>query len=640
MIVNMRRRMAMLGVSLSLVVGASSTPYLPKASAAGEAVEVWMSTSDPGQTDSGLSTSSRLSRKADVAFGADSGTANYSIRVDEDVTRQQMDGFGVSMTDASAWLMNYKLDASKRAEVMEKLFGPSGIGMSIMRQPIGASDFNWEAYTYDDTWNDTSLNSFSISRDSAYIIPMVKQAIAKNPSMKVFATTWSAPAWMKDAPSGSTSQTLNGGKLKAEHYQTFANYLKKYIQAYTAQGIPIYAITPQNEPKYETSSYPSMGMNEQDQIGFIGDYLGPTLQSAGLATKIIAFDHNYLDWNYPNTVITSLKNAGKGNYVAGGAFHHYDSGDGSQMTSLHNAHPDKDVWFTEGGFGTWNDPQNGTHSGFDNMMNEFITITRNWSKSIVLWNAALDQKSGPTLLAAGNSNRGMITIQNSDNSHTPENGVTYHKQYYLLGHFSKFVVPGAYRVESNTFSDMKSVAFKNPDGSKVAVVYNPQTASKSVKLQWGKQAITYTIPAKSVITFKWNGTPTWDKVSIKANANNLFVTAENGGKSALIANRTTIGGAWELFNRVELSNGRTAFKALANNKYVTAENGGANPLIARSSSIGTWEMFQVSSVSGGVSIRADANNNYVSADNTGASPLIANKTAVGTWETFQLAVTN
>ncbi|MNC38706.1 O-Glycosyl hydrolase family 30 [compost metagenome] len=259
---------------------------------------------------------------------------------------------------------------------------------------------------------------------------------------------------------------------------------------------------------YETAAYPSMGMNEQDEIGFIGDYLGPTLRNAGITSKIIAFDHNYLNWSFPNTVIQSLKNSGKADYAAGSAFHHYDSGDGSQMTSMHNAHPDKEVWFTEGGFGNWNDPQNGTSQGFDNMITEFINITRNWSKSIILWNAALDQKDGPALLAAYNSNKGMVTIQNSDNSNSnPENTITYTKQYYLLGHFSKFVVPGAYRIQTNTSSDLKNVAFKNPDGSKVVVAYNPQNAAKNVKIQWGSQSFVVNVPAKSVMTYKWYGNP-------------------------------------------------------------------------------------------------------------------------------------
>ncbi|KAI7263949.1 hypothetical protein KC345_g8993 [Hortaea werneckii] len=496
------KRIGLAALIAALLAGSGGITPQP-VSAAGESAEVWISTSDPNTEPAvGLSTGARLTRIGDKSFSSSTGSSDYTITVNESTTYQQMDGFGVSLTDSSAWLLNYKLNAAKREEVMEKLFGNTGIGLSVLRQPMGSSDFTWSAYTYDDTAGDTSLGQFTISRDLPYIVPMVKAAIAKNPGIKVFASPWSAPAWMK------YSGTLNGGKLKAEYYQTYADYFKKYIQAYQAQGIPVYAVTVQNEPMYETGAYPSMGMNEQDETGFIGDYLGPTLRSAGINTKIIAFDHNYLNWSFPNTVVQNLKNSGKASYIAGSAFHHYDSGDGSQMTSMHNAQPDKDIWFTEGGFGTWNDPQNGTSQGFDNMITEFINITRNWSKSIILWNAALDQKDGPALLSAYNTNRGMVTIQNSDNSNSnPENNVTYTKQYYLLGHFSKFVVPGAYRIQTNTSNDLKNVAFKNPDGSKVVIAYNPQTSAKNVKVQWGSQSFIVNVPAKSVMTYKWYGNP-------------------------------------------------------------------------------------------------------------------------------------
>ncbi|WP_379128162.1 glycoside hydrolase family 30 beta sandwich domain-containing protein [Paenibacillus sp. sgz500958] len=495
-------RKVMLSVLAASLISVSGSMVMQPVHAAGETAEVWISTSDPNSEPAvGLSPNARLTRIGDKAFSSSSGNADYTITVSEGTTYQQMDGFGVSLTDSSSWLLNYKLNATKRAEVMEKLFGYSGIGLSVLRQPIGSSDFAWSAYTYDDTAGDTSLSQFTIGRDQPYIIPTVKAAIAKNPNIKVFASPWSAPAWMK------YSNALNGGKLKAEYYQTYADYFKKYIQAYQGQGIPIYAVTVQNEPLYEPTHYPSMGMNEQDETGFIGDYLGPTLRNAGINTKIIAFDHNFLNWSFPNTVIQNLKNSGKASYISGSAFHHYDSGDGSTMTTLHNNHPDKDVWFTEGGFGTWNDPQNGTSQGFDTMANEFINITRNWSKSIILWNAALDQKDGPALLAANNTNKGMVTIQNSDNRNdNPENIVTYTKQYYLLGHFSKFVVPGAYRIQTNTSNEVKNVAFKNPDGSKVVVAYNSLSSAKNVKIQWGNQSFIVNIPAKSVMTYKWYGT--------------------------------------------------------------------------------------------------------------------------------------
>ncbi|MCZ8522468.1 MULTISPECIES: glycoside hydrolase family 30 beta sandwich domain-containing protein [Paenibacillus] len=600
MVLSKSAKLALCSAVLTVSFASSS---VSSAHAAGDSVEVWLSKPD---------WSAALAKQGNAAFGGDTGSAAYTIDVNQDLTYQQMDGFGASMTDSSAWLLQNKLTAAKRAEVMEKLFGSTGIGLSLLRQTVGASDFNWEAYSYADTAGDWNLNSFSIARDLPYIVPMVKQALAKNPGIKVIASPWSAPAWMK------SSGSMNGGYLKPEAYGTYANYLTKFVQAYQGQGIPIYALTPQNEPLYTTGAYPTMSMSTADQIGFIRDYLGPSLRGAGLNTKIIAYDHNFDNWSYPDTV---LKDAGAAGYIAGSAFHHY-GGDPSAMTTLHNLHPSKDIWFTEGGFGSWNDT-------FGNIMHELITIPRNWSKAFIAWNIALDQNNGPSLLA-NSINYGMIKIRSD-----AMDQVSYNQHYYLMGHFSKFVVPGAYRIDTPSYDgSLENVAFKNPDGSKVVVAYNRTSASQNVKIKWGKQAFTSSIPAGAVVTFKWNGTPTRDLVAIKASANGFYVAAENGGSSPLIARSSAVSG-WEMFEKVDLGGGNIALKSLANGRYVTAENAGAGALIARSTSVGGWETFQMSNVSGGVSLKAAANGKFVSADNAGSSPLIANKTSAGTWETFQ-----
>ena len=579
-----------------------SSLFVSIGSAAGESVAVW-------NTNSNLSNA--LTKKSNINFTADSGSNPLTINVNEGTQYQQMDGFGISITDASAWLLTNKLTEAKRNEVMENVFGTSGIGVSLIRQTIGASDFNWERYSYADTAGDWALNNFSIDRDKPYIIPRVKQALAINSKMKVMASPWSAPAWMKSTGS------MNAGYLLPEAYGVYATYLKKFIQSYQSEGIPIYAITPQNEPLYATNDYPSMYMSTADQIGFIGDYLGPELRNAGLNTKIIAFDHNYSDVNYPQTVLGNSKAAA---YIAGSAFHHY-GGDPSAMTTLHNSFPNKDIWFTEGGFGSWN-------PGLDNMMHELIRIPRNWSKSFIAWNLALDQNNGPSLLA-NSINCGMLKIRSDGMDQ-----VTYNDQYYAIGHFSKFVVPGAYRIDTNSLSGLENVAFKNPDGSKVVVAYNSQSGTQNVKVKWGSQSFTYALTGKTAVTFKWNGnTSTSNLVALKALVNNNYVSADNEGSSPLIANRQVVG-TWETFERVDLGNGNIALKSLANNKYVCAENAGASQLIARSDTIGTWETFQVVNISGGIALKSAANGQYVSADNFGESPLIAKQSVASTWETF------
>ncbi|AWP27812.1 glycoside hydrolase family 30 beta sandwich domain-containing protein [Paenibacillus sp. Cedars] len=603
---NMKKPLLFLSM-LSVIWSGSALSSLP-IKAAGPSVEVWM-------TRDNLSTA--LQRQGDIVFQQDSPGNQRTIDVNDFLKYQQMDGFGASMTDSSAWLISHQLSDSKRAEVMERLFGQSGIGLSMLRQTIGASDFNWEMYSYADTAWDWNLNNFSINRDKPYIIPMVKAALTKNPQIKVMASPWSAPGWMKSTGS------MIGGYLNHDSYEVYAQYLRRFIQSYQSEGIPIYAITPQNEPLFNGSNeYPTMYMSVDDQTKFIRDHLGPALRGSGLQTKIIAYDHNYDQYAYPRDV---LNNAAAASYIAGSAFHHY-GGDVTAMTTLHNLHPNKDIWFTEGGFGSWND-------GFKNQIREMINVTRNWSKSYILWNIALDHNNGPSLLS-NSINYGMLRIRSD-----AQDQVTYNNQYYAMGHLSKFVVPGAYRVDTNTYANsLDNVAFQNPDGSKVLVVANSENQNQTFKARWGNQSFTYTIPAGSALTFKWYGETTRDVISLKASANGKFVAAEDGGNSPLIANRDAVGGAWESFERINLGIGNYAFKSMANGRFVAAENAGASPLIARSGSIGTWETFQVASVSGGVTLRAAANSQFVSADNAGASPLIANRSTASGWETFQISV--
>jgi len=600
-------RFIKLALSFSLIM----LLVVPSVSAAGETVEVWTTNE---------SLSKALTREANVSFSPDSGSVPLTIDVNENIAYQQMDGFGVSITDASAWLLTYRLSNAKRAEVYERLFGNSGIGLSLLRQTIGASDFNWEIYSYNDTANDPNLNNFSIARDMPYIVPRVQQALSVNPQLKIMAAAWSPPGWMKAGQNPSATHPMNTGYLQPQYYGSYANYLVKFIQAYQAQGIPIYAISPLNEPGLQLNHYPTTYMSVTDQINFIKNNLGPSIQQAGLNTKIMGYDFNWDNTSFPDQL---LADPAASNYIAGTAYHHY-GGSPTAMSTIRDKYPTKDIWFTEGGFGTWN-------PSFDNMMWELITIPRNWSKSFIAWNLALDQNNGPTVLT-NSINHGMLLIRSDGTDQ-----VTYRNQYYAIGQFSKFVVPGAHRIASPTYNNLQNVAFKNPDGSKVVVAYNNQSSSQTVKVKWGNQSFTYNIPAKTAITFKWHGTVAGANpiVAIKAQVNQLYVAAENGGSASLIANRTAAG-TWEKFERINLGNNNVAFRSLANGKYVTAENAGSSPLIARSDTIGTWETFQLSNVSGGVTLRAAANNQFVSAENAGASPLIANRATASGWETFIL----
>lgn len=440
-------------------------------------VEAWLTTSD---------LTAKLARQPDAAFGAPSEPSTRAVTVDDSVTYQTIAGFGLSITDSSAWLLTNKLSAAQREAVMAALFGSRGIRMSLLRQVVGSSDFTSEMYSYNDGEADPTLSRFSIAKDERYIVPMVRLARALNPELTVTASPWSPPGWMK------TSGSMIGGTLKPEYRSAFAAYMVKFIQAYQALGIPIAAITPQNEPGYSPARYPGMIMTPAEQATYIREHLGPALREAGLATKILCFDHNY---DALSTPLTILGDAGAAAFVAGSAFHHY-GGSPSAMTSLRSQYPDKEIWFTEGGFGDWNDT-------FDNLAHEMVTIPRNWSRSIILWNLALDETDGPALIGVNNTNQGMVTI--------PSNGsgaVTFNPQYYHLGHLSKFVRPGAVRVDSTHWEGaFETVAFRNPDGSMVLLVYNQPAAAATLTVTWRGRAFSYMVPGRAVMTFAWAGAP-------------------------------------------------------------------------------------------------------------------------------------
>jgi len=434
-----------------------------------------------------------LQPQASISFGSGGSSTGSVITVDDSMQYQQMDGFGASLTDSAAWVVANKLSTAQQNSLWQSLFSPSaGIGISFLRQPMGATDFSASGnYSYDDVpagQTDPSLANFSIAHDTAYITPLLQQALAVNPAMKVVAVPWSPPAWMK------TSSTMNGGNMNTAYFPSLAQYFVKFVQAYQQQGIPIYAVMPQNEPLNSTSNYPSEYLAATDEATFIGTNLGPAFSAAGLSNvKIIAYDHNWDNPTYPQTV---LADASASSYVAGSAFHCY-AGDVSAQSTVKTAYPNKDIWFTECS-GTV-----GSNFAGDlvwNAENLLIGATRNWARSVSLWNLALDQNSGPQNGGCSNC-RGVVTIDDSTSPPTITNNV----EYYVLGHLAKFVVPGAYRIDSNSFGhgSMEDVAFQNPDKSIVLLVLNSGSSTGSFTVNWHSQTFTYSLPAGAAATFLW-----------------------------------------------------------------------------------------------------------------------------------------
>lgn len=271
-------------------------------------------------------------------FTSGGSATQFNITVDDSVAYQQMDGFGASLTDSSAWLIWNKLDPSQQADLAQKLFSPSaGIGISFLRQPMGASDFSASGnYSYDDVpvgQTDPNLLNFSIAHDTAYIIPLLKQGLAANPAIKVVALPWSPPAWMK------TTGTMNGGDMITTYFPSLAQYFVNYIQAYQQQGIPIYAVSVQNEPLYSTPNYPTEYLSASDESVFLANHLGPALTGAGLSNvKIFGYEHNWDNPGYAESVLATSA----ASYVAGTSFHCY-AGDVSAQSDVKTAYPRKSV---------------------------------------------------------------------------------------------------------------------------------------------------------------------------------------------------------------------------------------------------------------------------------------------------------
>lgn len=414
------------------------------------------------------------------------------IRIDPNRTFQEMDGFGASLTDSSARAIG-ALGDDQRHQLMQDLFDPNaGIGLSYLRQPMGTSDFRVEDYTYDDVpagGTDYPLDRFSIERDRPWIIPLLKEAIAINPQIRIMGSPWSAPAWMKD------SKRLEGGRLIGRYkvYDLYADYFVKYIQAYAAEGLRIDAVTLQNEPNYEPGDYPGMLMSPADQAR-LAICLGQKLQANKIDTKIVIWDHN---WDKPDYPIEVLKDPQANPYIAGTAFHGY-AGEPEAQLQVAQAYPDKAIYFTELSGGDW------AANFDDNLMWDVGTLiiraVRCHARTVIKWNLALDQAHGPKKSGGCGNCRGVVTIDTSTGA------VTREEEYYALAHASKFVRPGARRIDSTEppGGGVQNVAFLNPSGTIAAVVLNPDRTECRVTLMCGNQSFSGDLPARSVTTFVWS----------------------------------------------------------------------------------------------------------------------------------------
>ncbi len=430
---------------------------------------------------------STLFQKQNAILGFGNVVNMYStIDVDDSQIFQTADGFGYTLTGGSAQVINL-LSANKKQELLQELFGfnANSISVSFLRISIGASDLNTSPFSYDDMpigQTDLTLSSFNLSPDMNGLIPLLKEILLINPSIKILASPWSAPVWMKD------NNSFIGGSLRSQYYSVYAQYFVKYIQKMQAEGITINAVTPQNEPLHPGNN-PSMLMTALEQTNFIKFNLGPAFQSANISTKIIIYDHNCDRPDYP---IAVLNDSAARSFIDGSAFHLY-AGDVSVMSSVHHSFPDKNVYFTE--------QYTSSTALFDadlkwHVKNVVIGSMRNWSKVALEWNLANDVSFQPHTPGGCSTCKGAITINGTDN-------YTRNVGYYIVAHASKFVPAGSVRIASNLSGNIYNVAFKTPAGKIVLVALNDGSSAELFNIKYNGKWITTTLGSGSVGTYIW-----------------------------------------------------------------------------------------------------------------------------------------
>lgn len=412
------------------------------------------------------------------------------VAVDAKERHQTMVGFGAAITDASAWLIQTKLAPAQRDALLKELYGrgEDGLGFSFTRVTIGASDFSLDHYSLDETPNgapDPKLENFSLKRPQEYVFPTVRAALKINPDLKVMASPWSAPAWMK------TTGSLIKGRLKPEAYPVYADFFARYVKEARKVGVPTDYLSIQNEPDFEPDTYPGMRWPAADRARFFGENLAPVFKREKIATKVLDWDHN---WDQPQQPMTVLADAKARAFVAGVAWHCY-AGKVDAMETVRAAHPDKDVFFTECSGGEWAPKFD---DNFSWMVEQLIIGTiRRGAKGALMWNLALDQTFGPH--AGGCSDcRPVVTIDSASGA------ITRNEEYYAFGQASRFVKPGAVRIGSpETVGDLRTVAFQNRDGGRVLLVLNTGKAPAEFAIVEGARRFKATVPARAATTFTW-----------------------------------------------------------------------------------------------------------------------------------------
>src|SRR5215467_909801 len=441
-------------------------------------VEVWLTRPDK----------SALFNKQSGYLPVDVATRNSTtITVNPSKGYQIMDGFGFALTGGSADLIS-KLPQGKRDDLLQELFSTagSGIGVTYLRIGIGASDLSRVSYSYNDLLpgeTDLDLERFNLAAGDIQIVPLLKAILEVNPDIRIIATPWSAPPWMK------TNESHIAGKLKPEYYEIYAKYLVTFIKKMLSHGIVINAITPQNEP-LNTKNNPSMAMSALEQADFIRSYLGPALRDAGLENvELFCYDHNCDRIDYPLTILADPE-ARK--YVKGVAWHLY-AGDIEAMAEVAKKHTTIKTYFTE----YWVDARTEFAEGLRwHVENILIGASRNGAQAILEWNLAGDPDHGPHTEEGCDLCLGALTIGSS--------AIVRNLSYYVIAHLSRFVRPGSVRIDSTAIDSLPNVAFKSPDGQAVLLVHNSSSDMQLVNIRSNGRTASHILEGGTVATYVWS----------------------------------------------------------------------------------------------------------------------------------------
>jgi glucosylceramidase len=438
--------------------------------------------------------------RSTVDFNGKQNRSGAIIRLESENRYQTMDGFGAAVTGSSCYNL-LQMKAVDRAQFLKETFSDAeGMGYSYIRVAIGCSDFSLSEYT---CWDVQSEGFALTEEEKEYVIPVLKEILAISPNIKILGSPWTCPRWMKvnNLEDLQPYESWTGGQLNPAHYQAYASYFVQWIQAFAREGIAVEAITPQNEPLNRGNSA-SLFMSWEEQRDFVKNALIQQFDAAGLDTKIYLFDHNYNYDNMSDQAGYPLRIYNEGlvdERIAGAAYHNY-GGRRNELLNIHNAFPDKELIFTETSIGTWNDGRNLAVRLLNDMQEVALGTVNNWCKAVIVWNLMLDSDRGPNREGGCRTCYGAVDLDRSDYK-----TITRNSHYYIIGHLSAVVKPGATRIgtSGDRIDGVTCSAFENVDGTYAAVLLNITSESKKLTIDDGSHHFSYEMPPQAVASFRW-----------------------------------------------------------------------------------------------------------------------------------------